>query len=217
MTFKNPKDAPNSDGIDVDCSQNVLVEDCSLDVGDDALCVKSGKDWLGRMFGVTSENITFQNNMVFHGHGITIGSEMSAGVRNVTFVNITMDGTDNGVRMKSERGRGGIVQDILYKNISMKDIGTSIDITLNYHQGLLPTNATATPQFHNIALEQIRSHSSNLGFIVDGLPESIIKNLSLTSVEVEAMKMLDTCDYVEGSCTNCTYCPKCLSSLFSSL
>ncbi|XP_062515864.1 uncharacterized protein LOC134191272 isoform X2 [Corticium candelabrum] len=210
VTFHNPSDAPNADGIDVDCSQDVVVEDCTLDVGDDALCVKSGKDWFGRTFGSASKNIVFQNNMIYHGHGITIGSEMSAGIRNVTFINITMDGTSNGVRLKSQRGRGGVVRDVVYKNITMKNIGTSIDITLNYHHGMKPTNATATPKFERITLEQVSSNHSNVGFLIDGIPESPIKELRLINVDVDAEKILETCEYVEGSCANCSYCPKCI-------
>ena len=83
----------NRDGIDIDSSQNALVENSVVDAGDDALCVKSGEDWVGRHNAVRAENITFRNIHVGTGHGITIGSDMSAGVRNVTFENITMDGT----------------------------------------------------------------------------------------------------------------------------
>ena len=86
LNISNPANAPNSDGMDLDCSRNGLVEDCVLSVGDDVLCVKSGIDFLGRTYGVRSENITFRNIVAGEGHGLTIGSETAAGVRNVSFM-----------------------------------------------------------------------------------------------------------------------------------
>ena len=210
ITIKNPSDAPNADGIDVDCSRDVLVEASTLDVGDDALCVKSGKDWFGRTFGYPSTNVTFRNNVVYHGHGVTIGSETSAGVRDVTFENIVMEGTANGIRMKSERGRGGLVRGVVYRNVSMKGVGTCVFVTLNYHSDLPKTNATATPRFDDILIEGLAAKDCGVGFSLDGLPESVIEGLKFVNVDVKAKKMMEKCDYVDGSCTHCSYCPPCI-------
>lgn len=113
LNVTNPLE-PNADGIDIDASQNVLVEDNYFSVGDDALCVKSGIDYFGRSYGRPAKDIVFRNNVIGTGHGITIGSEMSGGVQNVTFENIRMDHTGTGIRMKSMRGRGGEVKDVTY-------------------------------------------------------------------------------------------------------
>ena len=123
----------NRDGIDIDASQNVLVENSLVDAGDDALCVKAGANWVGRHDSRRSENIIFRNIRIGTGHGITIGSDMSAGVRNVTFQNISMDGTGCGIRMKAERGRGGVVEDIVYRDITMRNIlSEAVQMTLNH-------------------------------------------------------------------------------------
>lgn len=82
-------------------AKDALVQDNDIAVGDDALCVKSGIDWLGRHFGRPSRNILLQRNKIGTGHGITIGSEMSAGVQNVTFRDHVLDGTANGIRLGS--------------------------------------------------------------------------------------------------------------------
>ena len=78
-------------------------------LGDDAIAVKSGIDYLGRTFGRTTENVLFRNLTIGTSHGLSIGSEMSGGVKNVTFLNITMNGSKAGPRIKSSRGRGGTI------------------------------------------------------------------------------------------------------------
>ena len=113
------------------------MEDNYFDVDDDALCVKSGRDWDGRHFGRPARDILFRNNVIGRGHGITVGSETSGSVFNVTFDNITMAQTGTGIRMKTERGRGGVVDGVIYQNINMMDIaGQCIQVTLNYHDNL---------------------------------------------------------------------------------
>lgn len=122
VRIENPADAPNTDGIDVDCSQQVVVEDCFIDTGDDALCVKAGGNKRGRDFGVRAEDLLFRRCLIKHGHGISIGSDMSKGVRNVTFEHMRLDGTEIGIRIKSRRGRGGLIEDVTYRNISLENI-----------------------------------------------------------------------------------------------
>jgi polygalacturonase len=128
----------SADGLDIDAVQNALIEENFFDVDDDALCVKSGTVYEGRAFGRPARDILFRNNVIGRGHGITVGSETSADVYNVTFDNITMTNTGTGIRMKSERGRGGIVSGVTYRNIDMVEIqGQCVQITLNYHGGNL--------------------------------------------------------------------------------
>jgi polygalacturonase len=176
----NDPGGPNADGLDIDCVQGALVEDNYFDVDDDALCVKSGRDWDGRHFGRPARDILFRNNVIGRGHGITVGSETSGGVYNVTFDNITMANTGTGIRMKSQRGRGGLVSDITYKNIHMVEIaGQCVQVTLNYHAGLNATNKTGTPVFRNILLENVRCDKGKTSFWIDGLAEQVIENLTL--------------------------------------
>jgi polygalacturonase len=208
---------PNTDGIDIDCSSNVLVQDCYISTGDDVIAVKSGIDYLGRTFGKPTENVLIQRLTAGTGHGLSVGSEMSAGVRNVTFRDITMNGTANGPRLKSQRGRGGMISDILYQNITMTNMGQGISITLNYHPSLPPTNATATPQMHNVTIAQVGfapgSSPAGTGASIDGLPESLVTGLSLVDVDISnAKKVFGTCDYAQGTCENVSpSCPPCLA------
>ena len=210
-----PRNAPNSDGIDLDCVQNALVEDSVFDVGDDALCVKSGIDWFGRRFGHPSRNLLFRNLSIGSGHGISIGSESSGDVFNVTFDGLRLSGTARGPRIKSQRGRGGLVDGIVYRNILAKEIGTAFSLSLNYHPGLPRTNATATPRLRNVLLENITFERSSSAGELDGLGESRIENVTLRNVVYvggDKPPAFGTCMHVSGSCEGATnVCPPCFS------
>ena len=121
-----PSDSPNTDGMDLDCVQDAIVHNNFVSTGDDALCVKSGIDWFGRTFGRPSANILFADNVVGTGHGISIGSETSGSVTNVTFERIRLNGTSAGPRIKTQRGRGGVISDVVYRDI----VGTSLGGTI---------------------------------------------------------------------------------------
>ncbi|HRG94080.1 MAG TPA: glycoside hydrolase family 28 protein, partial [Chitinophagaceae bacterium] len=108
---KNPWYAQNGDGIDVESCKNVLIENSVFDVGDDALCMKSGRDEAGRKRGMPTENVIIRGCTVYSSHGgFVIGSEMSGGARNIYVSNCTFIGADIGLRFKTTRGRGGIVE-----------------------------------------------------------------------------------------------------------
>jgi len=120
---KNPWYAQNGDGIDVESCKNVLIENSVFDVGDDALCMKSGRDADGRKRAMPIENVIIRNCTVYAAHGgFVIGSEMSGGAKNIYVSNCTFIGTDIGLRFKTTRGRGGVVENIFIKDIYMKDI-----------------------------------------------------------------------------------------------
>ena len=129
VNVKNPSNAPNSDGIDLDCVSGAVVEDSYFDVGDDALCVKSGIDYFGRMYDRPSQDILFRNIEIGSGHGISVGSETSGGMRNITFQNINMKGTSRGPRIKSQRGRGGTIEQIVFRDIVAQDLQTMVSFT----------------------------------------------------------------------------------------
>eukprot|EP00041_Stephanoeca_diplocostata_P013141 m.227352 g.227352 ORF g.227352 m.227352 type:complete len:435 (+) comp19235_c0_seq1:177-1481(+) len=206
---------PNADGIDIDSSQDVLVEDNYFSVGDDALCVKSGIDYFGRTYGRPAKNILFRRNVIGTGHGITIGSEMSGGVNNVTFEDIHMVHTGTGIRMKSQRGRGGVVSDVTYRNITMESIeGQCVQITLNYHAGIPPTNKTGTPVFNGIVLENVQCISAKNSYFIDGLDEQHILALALRNVTMGAKVGPEArCDYAECTCDAFTNpCPSCCTT-----
>ena len=204
-------------GIDPDCAQNVLIERVFISTGDDCIAIKSGRNWYGRTFGRASKNITIRDSSFGAGHGLSIGSEMSGGVEDVLFVNLTAVGTDAGVRLKSERGRGGLVANVAWRNLMLTGVGEVVQITDNYDPGLPPTNATATPRFENITISNVRSANAARGWFLDGLPESSIKGLTLENVAVEGTKgasLFVQCDYVDkatAACRNVTpACPPCM-------
>ena len=130
----NPWYSQNGDGLDLEASKDVLVLNSKFDVGDDAICLKSGKDKDGRELNSPCENVIVDGCSVYHGHGgFVVGSEMSSSVKNICVKNCTFLGTDVGLRFKSKRGRGGCVGNIYIDNINMIGIETDcILFDLNY-------------------------------------------------------------------------------------
>ena len=123
----------HTDGIAVDSSRNVRISGCSIDTGDDGIVIKSGKDADGLRVNRPSEDITITGCHVRHAHGaVTLGSETSGWIRRVVASNITCQGTEMGVRIKSSRSRGGGVEDVRFDNWTMNDVGQGINVT-NYY------------------------------------------------------------------------------------
>ncbi|MCR4031999.1 MULTISPECIES: glycoside hydrolase family 28 protein [Flavobacterium] len=204
-TVRNPWYSQNGDGLDVECCKNVLVENSSFDVGDDAICIKSGKDKDGRERGVPCENIIVRNNIVYHGHGgVTVGSEMSGGVKNLHVSNCTFMGTDVGLRFKSARGRGGVVENIFISDVFMTDIpsqaisfnlyygGKSIAETLEEGGDKIVNKAmpvtVETPQFKNISIKNITIKGAQQAVFLQGLPEMNLENIEISNLTATAEK-----------------------------
>jgi polygalacturonase len=205
VTVRNPWYSQNGDGLDVESCKNVLIENSSFDVGDDAICIKSGKDKDGRDRGVPCENIIVKNNIVYHGHGgVTVGSEMSGGVKNLHVSNCIFMGTDVGLRFKSNRGRGGIVENIFISDIYMTDIpsqaisfdlyygGKSIAETLAEGGNKINTKAMPvneeTPQFKNISIKNITISGAYQVVFLQGLPEMNLQNIEISNLTAKAEK-----------------------------
>lgn len=205
VTVRNPWYSQNGDGIDIESCKNVLVENCNFDVGDDAICIKSGKDEDGRRRGVPCENLIIRNNIVYHGHGgVTVGSEMSGGVRNMHVSYCTFMGTDVGLRFKSNRGRGGVVENIFISNIRMTNIPTyAISFNLFYggksasemleegekkSSSKLEPVTIETPQFKNITIKNITVKGARQGLILHGLPEMNVENVLISDMLMETDK-----------------------------
>lgn len=202
-TVRNPWYSQNGDGIDIESCKNSAIHDSNFDVGDDGICIKSGKDKEGRDRGIPNENLIVKNCVVFHGHGgVTVGSEMSGGVKNLHVSNCTFIGTDVGLRFKSTRGRGGVVQDIYISNVEMINIPTQA-ISFNlYYAGrdpsedkdsgdgsrapkLLPVTEE-TPQFKDIFIHDVTCNGAYQGIFLQGLPEMKLENVELTNIRMEA-------------------------------
>jgi polygalacturonase len=211
---KNPWYAQNGDGIDIESCKNVLLENSTFDVGDDGICIKSGKDEEGRKRGMPTENVTVRNCVVYHAHGgFVIGSEMSGGAKNINVTNCTFVGTDIGLRFKTTRGRGGIVENIYCDNINMKDIvGEAILFDMYYMAKdpvplageqtdapkveLLPVTE-ATPQFKNFWVKNIVCDGAEKAVFIRGLPEMSIKNIAMENMVIKAKKGI-ICEEANG-------------------
>jgi polygalacturonase len=191
VTVFNPAYAQNGDGIDVDSCRNVTIEDSKFDVGDDAICIKCGKDAPGRKQGRPTEHVTVKNCWIGNGHGgITIGSEMSGGVKDLKVSGITLDGTDAGLRFKSTRGRGGVVEDIDIRDVTMKNIRQNA-IEFNMYYGVKGEMKTAavdegTPVFRNFVISGVKCESAANAFMIKGLPEMPIENISISDSDITA-------------------------------
>jgi polygalacturonase len=189
VTFIN--DGPNNDGVDPDSSRDVLVENCRFDTADDAIAIKSGRDHDGRRVGIPCENIIVRNCQFGMGKPcdgvVSIGSEMSGDVRNVLIEDCDFLKTGRAVRIKSQRGRGGVVENIWIRNITAKDNGDDA-ILLNcfYTGGSTPRIKGFSPQFKNIFVENIESQGSEESVIIRGLTEQPITNVVLKNIKVKA-------------------------------
>ena len=204
VTTKNPEYAHNGDGMDIESCKNFLIEGCTLDVGDDAICIKSGKDEEGRKRGMPTENGIIRNNTVYNGHGgFVVGSEMSGGARYIFVSNCTFMGTDKGLRFKSVRGRGGVVEHIYAKNIFMKDIAQEaiffdmyyfVKFATDGERDERPVVNEGTPIFRNMKFENIVCNGAKKGVFVRGLPEMPIKNIVMENLVLQADKGVELVD-----------------------
>jgi polygalacturonase len=194
VTVRNPWYSQNGDGIDLESCKNTLIVNSSFDVGDDAICMKSGKNEDGRARNIPTENVIVDNCVVYHGHGgFVVGSEMSGDVRNIKVSNCSFLGTDVGLRFKSTRGRGGVVENIYIENINMTDIPTDPLLFDLFYGGkgpaeedeseqtevskVIPPVTVETPAFKNIFIKNIHSNGSNRAMLFNGLPEMKVQNV----------------------------------------
>jgi polygalacturonase len=212
LNVRNPWFSQNGDGLDLESCRIGSVTNCTFDVGDDAICIKSGKDKEGRERGMPTELIVVDNCIVYHGHGgFVIGSEMSGSVRNMYVTNCLFIGTDCGLRFKSNRSRGGVVENIYMKNIRMTDIPTDA-ITFNLYYGgksvseddgsgnieieAMPVNE-ATPSFRNLYFENIYCTNAKRAVYINGLPEMPVKDLYMRNVVISSEEGI-FCNYASN-------------------
>jgi polygalacturonase len=174
----------NTDGIDVDSSRDVRISDSFLTTGDDAICLKSGKDADGRRVNRPTENVAITNCTIRHGHGaVVLGSETAGGIRNVVASNIVSQNTDKGVRIKSGRGRGGTVENIRFDNWIIEDpAGAAIEVTNYYTRVPNEPVSARTPIFRNIAISRMTVNRAPVAVSIEGLPEMPIAGLRLMDI-----------------------------------
>jgi DNA sulfur modification protein DndE len=225
LKVKNPWYGANTDAIDVESCMNVLLEDCVFDTGDDGITIKSGRDEDGRKRGIPTQNVIVKNCVVYHAHGgFVVGSEMSGGVKNIYVSDCTFIGSDIGLRFKTTRGRGGVVENIYVKNINMKDIpGEAILFDMYYAAQdpiaiagekreppkveIFPVTV-ATPEFKNFYFDNIVCDGAAKAVFVRGIPEMPVKNIQLSRLNIRADKGIDIQEADGISITNSTIVAK---------
>ena len=211
--IKNPYDAPNTDGIDIESTSNVEVLDSIVDVGDDGIALKSGSGIDGIRDNVPTKNVRISGCTVRAAHGgAVIGSETAAEISGLVVEDCVFDGTDRGIRIKSRRTRGGLIHDVVFRRITMKNNLCPFVINMYYRCGTtdqrlfsldsLPVDE-GTPVLYNVTVEDCHAEGSrsSAGMVV-GLPESPVRNIvirnSVFAVSPEADRPVDESDMYEG-------------------
>jgi len=186
ITIENPGNSPNTDGIDPSSCRNVHISNCHISVGDDCIVIKSGRDEDGRETNRPTENITLDNCTMLRGHGgVVVGSEMSGGVKRVAISNCVFDGTNIGIRIKTMRGRGGVVEDIRVSNVLMYNIlNEGILITYRYHQTQPEPVSERTPALNNIHLSGISIRNADRPIVIYGLEEQAASHISFNDLQL---------------------------------
>jgi polygalacturonase len=170
---------PNGDGYDLDSCRNVRISDCFFDTGDDCIVIKSGR------VGRPTELVTITNCVRYRGHGaVVVGSEMSGGIRDITASNIVTRGTDRGIRLKTQRGRGAVVENIRFDNWVIIDAPKeAIHITSNYSRTEPAPKSEKTPVMRNIAISNVTVvNAAKVGEIA-GLAEQAIEQIRITDLK----------------------------------
>jgi polygalacturonase len=189
ITIRSPSNAHNTDGIDPS-GWNYLITDCTIDAGDDNIAVKPGS---GRIPG--DKNYTITNCKFLHGHGMSIGSGSSGGIEDLIVSNCTFDGTDSGIRIKTARGRGGLLQNLIYENLTMTAVKNPIYIIDWYPERDAPKDPATekaepitdrTPINKNITIRNVTATNCPTAGTIRGLPEAPITNVTLSNVTISA-------------------------------
>lgn len=193
MTFSNPANAINTDAMDIDSSQEVIIKQCLIDVGDDGVTLKSGSGKDGIRVNRPTKNVKVSDCKILASHGgIAIGSETAAGISDVEVNNCTFDGTRRGIRLKSRRTRGGTIENISLSDLKMDRCWCPISLEQYFAPGVLPEEEKTvldkgsqpvdetTPHIRNINIKNIMATNvrASAAFIV-GLPEANIENVNI--------------------------------------
>ena len=204
LTIFNPSDSVNTDAIDIDSCQDVIIENCHISVGDDGITLKSGSGEDGIRVGKPCKDVRIKNCTVEDGHGgIVIGSETAAGIFNVQAENCTFRGTERGIRIKTRRGRGGHIENLDFRGLAMENNLCPVAINMFYKCGANPSDSyfvqealpieNTTPRIRNVRIQDVRATGcrASAGFIV-GLPEAPVEDLDISRCEFSVDERSET-------------------------
>ncbi|HEY0303981.1 MAG TPA: glycoside hydrolase family 28 protein [Longimicrobiales bacterium] len=190
---------PNNDGCDPESCRDVLIEDCEFDTGDDCIAIKSGRNADGRRLNVPSENIIVRGCRFKDGHGgVTIGSEISGGCRNVFAENCVMDSPnlDRALRLKNNAMRGGLVENVYMRDVQVGQVADAVlQIDFHYEEG---ANGSFTPVARNINMSNITSQKSKYGVYLRGLPNAPIYDVRIVDADFRNVAQGNVTEHVRG-------------------
>lgn len=204
LTILAPLDAPNTDGIDPDSCQNVTIENCYISVGDDCIAIKSGWDQYGIAYARPSANILIRNLMLRSrvSAAVSIGSEMSGGVSNVTVDNVHVWQSRRGMRIKTSPGRGGYVREIFYSNLTFDTVRVGIVIKTDYPEHPDEKyDPKALPKVENIIYQGLRGREVRVPVRMSGSEEIPLKNVEFRDMNVGVSykrKNIFQCSFIYG-------------------
>lgn len=199
---------PSTDGVDVDSSSYVLIQNCDIDNNDDDICLKAGRDFDDLRVNRPTEYVFIRDNLIRRGGGvISFGSETSGGIRHVVALNNHGIGTKEGARFKSAKTRGGFVEDVLIRGLKLENVGLPFSFTLNwnpsYSYAAIPAGMTDYPsywtvmntpvtpvekgycQFKNIRIENVEVVGANRIFTAEGLADKTIQNVAFSNITAQ--------------------------------
>jgi polygalacturonase len=216
IVIKNNEDGhgPSTDGIDIDSSSWILVQNCDIDCNDDNFCLKAGRDWDGLRVNRPTEYVVIKKCLARRGAGlVTLGSETSGGIRHILATDLTARNTDNGLRIKSATTRGGTIEDIYFQNSKMDSVKNVFQYNLNWYPAYsyseLPKGYTyetipahwksllqkvtppekGTPFAKNFYISNITATNSGKAFEAAGLEQSLLNNFVYTNCTITAVAL----------------------------
>jgi polygalacturonase len=189
---------PNNDGCDPDSSRDVLIENCTFDTGDDCIAIKAGRNRDGRRVAVPSENIIIRNCRMKDGHGgLTIGSEMSGGVRNVFVENCQLDSPnlDQALRFKTNAMRGGTIEHIFFRNINVGEVNNAVvQVDCLYEEG---EKGPEKPVVRDIHIAKVTCQKSKYALQLRGFAASPIQDIHLEDCVFNGAKQPNVVEHVQ--------------------
>ena len=190
---------PNNDGIDPDSCRDMLIEHCTFSTGDDCVVLKSGYNEDGWRVGKPTENVIMRYCSSKRGHGgLVIGSEMSGDVRNVFMHDCEFDGTDRAIRIKSRRGRGGVVENIWAQNLKVRNMQREVVImNMDYSSDAKQAANEKPPVFRNMLIRNVIGDGAPTAILLQGLEDSPIQNVWFDNMTISSTKGV-VCNYVKG-------------------
>ena len=213
VIIRNNEDGhgPSTDGIDIDSSSWVLVENCDIDCNDDDFCLKAGRDWDGLRVNRPTEYVVIRKCIARKGGGLlTLGSETSGGIRHVLATGLVAKGTGNGFQIKSATTRGGLIEDIHFENVVMDSVGNAFLYTMNwnpsYSYSTLPAGYNydsipehwktmlrkvepaekGVPHFKDVYVSNIKVNYAKKAVSASGYEQSILQNFNFNNVDINA-------------------------------